>query len=264
MNKLTIVAKNPQTYFIKRLTEEVGQQNVQILNPWANSPPPVAPIQKILFRSSGVYNSDLDLDFIRQLKAVVINPLRSLEIFRTKSSQYEFFNNHSLPALSWCWLKDWKETEGEFLVKPDRGQGGWGIQVFNPKSLVAWKIEQERRGDSSWIVQPYKRGQEFRVFFAGAERLTLQRTTGPTSIAANFTQEGTAKLVKLPSELVPIVEKLIQNSEAYYGAIDLLDLPQGPVILELNVVPGIEQLETLSRRNIIQIILSANLFCHIS
>ncbi len=260
MNKLTIVAKNPRTYFIKRLIEEVGQEQVQLFNPWIDAIP--AMFGKILFRSSGVYQDDRDLDLVRQSGAQVMNPLPCLETFRSKSSQYQFFNDHSHPSFSWCWLKDWQEASGEFLVKPDRGQGGWGIQVFGPGALRQWRSEQEKKGDHSWIVQPYKKGKEFRIFFVGSERLTLERSASATGVAANFAQDGAARLVPLPSHLQAITEKLISDSGAYYGAIDMLDLSHGPVFLELNVVPGIEQLEILSGRNIIQILLSANFFCH--
>jgi len=264
MNKLTIVAKNPQTYFIKRLSEELGEEKIQHFNPWIDPVP--ASYVKILFRSSGIYHSDVDLDFVRGSGSDVMNPIKSLEIFRSKSSQYEFFQQHSHPALPWWRLKDWtahdKESD-EFLVKPDNGQGGWGIEVFSGCDLDRWKELQRLKGDLSWVVQPYIKAQEYRVFFMGSERICLKRLPKKGELVSNFAQEGEAKLVVLPQEIKEVIGPLIESSGAYYGAIDLLDTANGPAILELNVTPGIEQVEALAHQNLILALLSANFFCHI-
>lgn len=263
MNKLTIVAKNPQTYFIKRLSEELGEHRIQHFNPWIDPIP--ASCDKILFRSSGIYQSDDDLNFVRTTKAEVMNPLRCLEIFRSKSSQYEFYNSQLHPSLPWWYLADWTDesSDGEFLVKPDKGQGGWGIEVLRAGELIKWKQFQVAKGDLSWVVQPYLRTQEYRVFFVGEERICLKRFPKAGERVSNFAQEGEARLVALPIEIKSVVEPLIKDSGAYYGAIDLLDSVNGPIILELNVTPGIEQVEALGQRNLIQALLSANFFCQI-
>lgn len=265
MNKILVVAKNPETYFVKRLIGEVGYLNIYLYNPWTSPPPPDI-YTKILFRSSGIYHSDKDLEFARRLKAEVLNPLRSLVIFRSKSSQYEFFNSQGLPALPWWRLTEWKNdfSEASFLVKPDLGQGGWGIQVFGLRELESWREKQTEKGDLSWIIQPYTKASEYRVFFVGQERYTLLREPAGLQKAANFTQMGKVLFVPMPLHLVSLVEELITKSSAYYGAIDLLDTPSGPKFLELNVVPGIEQLEKITGINIIQRLLSANYFCQIS
>lgn len=263
LNKLTIVAKNQQTYFIKRLSEELGESKIQHFNPWIDPVP--ASCDKILFRSSGIYHSDVDLDFVKNSKAEVMNPLKSLEVFRSKSNQYTFFETHLHPSLPWWRLADWNDDSGEreFLVKPDYGQGGWGIEVLSAAALLKWQQAQEVKGDLSWIIQPYLKAQEYRVFFMGEERICLKRFPRSGERVSNFAQEGEARLVPLPSEVKAVVEPLIEDSGAYYGAIDLLDSANGPVILELNVTPGIEQVEALGQRNLIQALLSANFFCQI-
>jgi glutathione synthase/RimK-type ligase-like ATP-grasp enzyme len=263
LNKLTIVAKNPQTYFIKRLSEELGEHKIQHFNPWSDPIP--ASCDKILFRSSGIYHSDIDLDFVKNSQADVMNPLKSLEIFRSKSKQYEFFEAHHHPALQWWRLADWTNgpSDREFLVKPDMGQGGWGIEVLRAPELLKWKHSQEAKGDMSWVVQPYLNTQEYRVFFMGEERICLKRFPKNGERISNFAQEGEAQLVDLPTEIKAVIEPLIEDSRAYYGAIDLLDSVNGPIILELNVTPGIEQVEALGGRNLIQTLLSANFFCQI-
>lgn len=261
MNKLLVVAKNPETYFIKRLIKEVGLSRMLLFNPWQDPRP--TDYACVLFRSSGVYQSDKDLEFARSCGRPLLNPLSALERFRSKSAQYQFFNQIGHPCLPWARLSEWQKTAGRFLVKPDFGQGGWGIQVFDQLGLAQFHRQQMLKNDLSWIVQPYVSAAEYRVFFMGPERYVLKRAPSSETVAANFAQEGVAELVSMPAHLSQVVEPLIESSQAYYGAIDLLDPSSGPVILELNVVPGIEQLERLTGLNIIQHLLTANFFCQI-
>ena len=263
MNKILVVAKNPETYFIKRLIDEVGNDRVVLYNPWKD-PAPMG-FTQILFRSSGVYHSDVDLAFARTLNTPIMNPLSSLETFRSKSSQYRFFAQEGHPSLPWWWLEKWSAVESiqQYLVKPDRGQGGWGIEVLSARELLSWRERQLSKGDASWIVQPFVQAPEYRVFFMGEERFTLKRTPNPNHLVANFAQEGEAELVTMPEPMRATVERLIRASGAFYGAIDLLETPAGPQFLELNVVPGIEQLEKITGLNIMKLFLTANYFCQI-
>jgi glutathione synthase/RimK-type ligase-like ATP-grasp enzyme len=259
MNKLLVVAKNPETYFIKRLIKEVGQGGVLLFNPWKDLAP--TDYDRVLFRSSGIYHSDKDLEFVRHCNRPVLNPLEALERFRSKSSQYQFFAERFHPYIPWQHLKDFTGGEGWFLVKPDVGQGGWGIQVLTSSQMLTFKQHKLAAGDPAWLVQPYVEATEYRVFFMGADRYTLKRLPRDARAPANFAQEGLAEVVSMPAHFKESIEKLITDSGAYYGAIDLLDPDSGPVVLEVNVVPGIEQLEQLTHLNIVSRLLTANFFC---
>lgn len=262
MNKLLVLAKNKETYFIKKLIKELGHERIILYNPWKDHGP--SEFINILVRTSGIYGDSKDLDFLHQAKVPILNPLSSLEIFRSKSSQYKFFDLAHHPCALWCSIreKDFLNWQTDlFLVKPDFGQGGWGIEVLSGAALNNWIKEKKIKGDLSWIIQPYLKASEYRIFFIGDERFCLKRMSSGKNVAANFAADGEARLVKLPEHLTDMVEKLIKTSQAYYGAIDLLDHAKGPVFLELNVVPGIEQLEALTHHNVIQILVSAKFFC---
>src|SRR5690349_8413184 len=99
MNKLSVLSENVKTYFIKRLIEEVGE-SLSIHDPRESSGPFS---EKILVRTTGVNRDDRDLAFLKALPlpSKIFNPLRSLEIFRSKNSQYDFFQKNHLPHLPW-------------------------------------------------------------------------------------------------------------------------------------------------------------------
>ena len=145
------------------------------------------------------------------------------------------------------------------LVKPDVGQGGWGIKIVSREQWPSWFKNQR---DMSYVVQPYlKDCLEWRVFFIQDELVSLKRKGA--GVAANFKQGGEAVSISLPFEIEKEVRRLIQVSGAFYGGIDILQDQKGFYFLELNAVPGIEQAEKVSNINLMSR-LSAKFFCQIS
>lgn len=268
MNKLVIIAKNPKTYFIERLIKEVGER-VELFNPWTDLEMPTG--ENYLVRTTGVYGNDLDLMMVQSLpQERVINPLESLKRFRSKSVQYTWFEELDFPVLHWLPLKgtDLLTIEKFFrlypkaVVKPLNGQGGWGIEVLTWATFKSWWKKRQGR-DENYLIQPLVTGaRELRCFFIkNSFMVTLERKS-KSGIAANFKQQGVALVTELPAEVQETINRLIDKSGVLYGAIDLFIDDGRPVILELNTVPGIEQLEKVTGFNIIHKLLSANFFCH--
>lgn len=261
MNKFCVIAKNKNTYFIKRLIEEVGQ--LPVFDPWSDYDFPEA--EKYIVRTTGIYRNDLDLMMLKgQSPEKVVNSYNVLNRFRTKSSQYYWFEDHHFSSLPWIPLKgtDLVTIEKffrlypELVVKPLAGQGGWGIEVLTWDKFKSWK--KKKGADEDYLLQPFiKDATELRYFFLkGHEPIVLERTA-KTGIAANFQREGSATVTTLPSEHKKAVEEIIQKSGAHYGAMDLLIKDGVLYVLELNSVPGIEQLEKVSGKNVIQMFLTS-------
>ena len=269
MNKLAIVTKNPQTYFVKRLIEEVGH-SVVLFNPWQDALFPQA--DQYLVRTTGVYGSDLDLFMLQSLEEnQVINPLSSLRRFRSKMSQYLWFEENNFPVSPWISLKnaDLLTVEKFFrlypdaIVKPNIGQGGWGVQSLKWESFRPW-WKKKKGIDDDYLLQAHVKGAtELRYFFITDEFSFVLERSAKSGIAANYTLQGSATVSALPSRFQGMIEQLIYQSGAKYGALDLLIQEDRLTILELNSVPGIEQLETLSGLNIIRKLLTAKFFCQI-
>lgn len=268
MNKLVVLTKNPKTYFIERLIKEVGEAHVQLFNPWADLILPEA--AHYVVRTTGVYGSDLDLLMAQALPAErVINPIPALKRFRSKSVQYTWFEEQDFPVLHWLPLKgtDLLTIEKffrlypEVVVKPLVGQGGWGIEVLTWKTFKSW-WKKKLGKDEAYLIQPFVKGaKELRYFFIGNDfSVTLERKS-PTGIAANFRRQGSAEVSVLPQAFQETIQRVVEKSGAHYGAIDLLIDDNRLIILELNAVPGIEQLEQVTGLNIIGKLLSANFFC---
>lgn len=269
MNKLVIVAKNPSTYFIKRLMEEVGQ-GVELFNPWQDLILPEG--EKYLVRTTGVYGNDLDLLMLQSLPAdKLVNPLSVLKRFRSKSSQYLWMEEQNISLLHWLPLKGtdlitiekFFRLYPEVVVKPLIGQGGWGVEVLKWDQFRPWW--KKRLGkDEDYLIQPLVRGaRELRHFFIkDGPGFTLERKAA-SGIAANFKRQGQASLVQLDDVHKQVMDQLIEKSGALYGAVDFFVERDRLTVLELNTVPGIEQLESVSGVNVARELLNAKFFCQI-
>lgn len=247
MNKLCVLARNSSTYFMKRLTEEV---DIVVMNPWKEDQLP--PAAHYLVRTSGVYGDDRDLELLRKTEHPVMNPVHTHELLRAKDRQFTILENANFSVIPWNLLDDQSGIyPKKILIKPIRGQGGWGIQVMPKEEFLSWK---KTTPDRSWIVQPYiEEKNEFRLSFFDDEEILLERRG---EVAANFTQGGEARRIPMKSELKGLAEKIRRLTGARYGAIDLFTVHGEVLILEVNPVPGIEQLEKVTGENVIQKVLS--------
>lgn len=264
MNKFCVFSKNKETFFIKRLIEEVGQDAVKLFDPWSDFELPEA--QCYLSRTTGVNHSDMDLLIMSSLPAdKLVNPLNVLKRFRSKPTQYQWMEENGFDCLPWLNLKTETELNVEklfrlyprMIVKPLVGQGGWGVEALTFEEWKRWWKKKCQSGDKDYLVQRMiYDGQEYRYFFIKDQSPIVLERTNKTGVAANFQREGEAKLSSLPTEHMAEVEKLIRASGASYGAVDLIIKDGILYILELNTVPGIEQLEKVSGENIIQRLLT--------
>ena len=253
MNKILVVAKNKETYFIKRLTQELGTEKLSFFNPWEEELGD-RKFSKVLVRTTGVYGGSADLVLLRTLPSdiTVVNPIESLALLRNKNLQYQCFASLGIPLLPWLNLETASLAElqsflanlqdEQFLIKPLRGQGGWGIRVFAPSELEDWF---KKHDDHEYLVQPYRAAAEFRFFFIKEWGVTLKRIQSPGKVQANFQQQGQAELTFDRPEMKKIVDIIRGHISLDYGAADFLLLQEGPVLLEMNAVPGVEQVESI-------------------
>jgi len=272
MNKLIVIAKNKNTYFLHQLRKQMNGSELFFLDPWDKDwgEELFYGDPSFLVRSTGVYGDNRDLELIdtlmKQGYQKFFNSLECLKVCRRKSTQFKFFHEIGIPCLPWFHLDQInsmellgffsKNSDRPYLIKPDRGQGGIGIEVVSERQIINRKADQL---DLDFIVQPYINGaEEFRVFFIkNNEPITLRREKTPHAIAANFRQNGSAEWTRTPEFISEILQKLLIHLPMHYGALDILKIKNQYWVLEVNSAPGIEQLEMITGKNITRLLLES-------
>jgi len=246
MNKLIILAKNPNTYFIKRLRQE-WDGDLIVTHEFSATFDNV-----ILVRNPGIYRDDSDLAFLNKSYSKVINTVPMLWLTRSKWDQY---NKLIIPGLSFPPTLDLRlATEDEiksfseglgaraYCLKPHYGQGGWGVRVCEKGDL--FKTVQDLQ-DREFILQPYvEHSEERRCVFFGSDYYFMKKIKG--GYLGNHAQGAEAERLALDDEFLKRVQPFIREHQLFYGAFDYLVTDKGEYhLLELNLVPGTEQLESV-------------------
>lgn len=221
-----------------------------------------------LFRTSGTRYDDFDLLVARHFSDTglkVSNPLTFLPEFRSKDMQSLFFKRHHLPAIPSVVFRGplnenyWEEiaklggVKGNFVLKMVRGNQGTGVNLLSGHQSLKSILETfHALKDQRFLIQPYiDHKKEWRIFII-KNRIAgvIEKTLTGDDFRGNSKRSKGKFLKKLPKELADLALGAAALSGLEYCGIDLMETKKGPVILEINAVPGFEQMEELSGLNI--------------
>jgi len=230
-----------------------------------------------LHRCTGTNFDDFDLLFSESLlsKGIKIyNNPSSIKKIRGKDNQLLFFLQNALPHIPTLCFKGRPQKEflenlndnfkpfqhkEKFVLKTTRGNRGLGVNLINGKSSLFsiletfWAMKDQR-----FILQPFIESfEEYRVFviknkFLGA----IKKKADPSSFDFRKNCErsqGTLEFLKsenLSPAIRDLSEKAFKETGCLYLGLDIILTHDGPLLLEINTVPGFEQLEKLSKQNV--------------
>ena len=220
-----------------------------------------------LHRTSGIRYDDFDLlvaEFYQQNGYSISNPLRSLKPFREKDSQLIFFKENKINHIPTIVFRgsislDLKSNlsklfkDGKYILKMNRGNGGVGVQLINGlDSLYSVLETYQAIKDQKMLIQPYIYHQtEWRLFVTKKGQVEIiKRQLSRQDFRAN-NNRAAARYIKKPiNELVQLALEIINKSQLDYAGIDVIETSDHFLVVEVNSVPGFEQLETLADKNI--------------
>jgi glutathione synthase/RimK-type ligase-like ATP-grasp enzyme len=276
MNKNIIIAStSPKLYTTRRLMKEAfGLKRSPI---WVNPYNVTLPVKKkpleglYLHRSTGTNYDDFDLivsSFHEISGMKVSNPLLSIKNFRTKDQQSLFFLEHSLPSITALLYRGEKTLELEasidkiarankserFILKMSRGNQGIGVNIIESKQSLYSLLETfHAMKDQRFLIQPHiAHKKEWRFFITRTGIMAcIERSLNSADFRGNSKRSTGKILKKIPLELQELTEKAFSKSGLDYAGVDILESMSGEyLILEVNAIPGFEQAEELSGKNI--------------
>lgn len=275
-NKNILVASESQgLYTTKRLLIEAKKLKMTGLwfNPYESllslkEHHSTTPVSGLYFhRISGTRYDDFDLTVARHFEDIghkITNPLLSLTDHRSKDLQSLFFKRHHLPAVPSVLYrgvlneKYWEEISrlsrsGHFILKMARGNQGTGVNLISGVLSLKSILETfHALKDQRFLIQPFiEHKKEWRVFVIKGDIYgVIERSISSTDFRGNSKRSNGKFLKRISPELKELVLRAHELSGLDYCGIDLMDTKQGPMFLEINAVPGFEQMEELSGKNI--------------
>ncbi len=276
-NQTILVASESQgLYTTRRLLEESKRLKYQTewLNPYEelllfNKKNKLKSVSSGLYfhRTSGTRYDDFDLlvSKAHQLEGwKITNPLPSLPLFRQKDEQALFFKQHDLSSIPtliyrggpnenyWSEIKKLSKQE-KYILKMVRGNQGIGVNLVESwQSLKSLLETFHAMKDQRFLIQPYlPHKKEWRVFMIKNQIMgVIERTLTKEDFRGNSKRSSGKFLKKIPSSLEKEVHKAFTASGLDYAGMDLMETNEGLKFLEINPVPGFEQMEELSGLNI--------------
>lgn len=276
MNKNIIIAStSSKLYTTQRLMKEAFRlkRSPIWINPYiVTLPVKKKPMQGLyLHRSTGTNYDDFDLivtNFHEICGLKVSNPLPAIKNFRTKDQQSLFFLEHSLPSIASLLYRGDKTEALEtaidkiarinkserFILKMSRGNQGIGVNIIEGKQSLYSLLETfHAMKDQRFLVQPHMaHKKEWRFFITRAGILAcIERSLNSADFRGNSKRSNGKILKKIPLELQDLAENAFSKSGLDYAGVDILESISGEyLILEVNAIPGFEQAEELSGKNI--------------
>jgi ribosomal protein S6--L-glutamate ligase len=269
---IIIAALNPELFTTKRLISEATKLKHAIFyhNPYEFQ----IPLKRkelsgiYLHRTTGTNYDDFDLMVTKhhELQGMDIsNPLEALKVFRAKDQQSLFFREHKLPTIP-TYLYRGKlmpvhesdlrrlSPNQKYILKMNRGNQGIGVNFLEShKSLLSILETFHAMKDQRFLIQPFiEHSKEWRLFIIKNEIVAcIEKTLKKDDFRGNAKRSSGRFLKKIPTPLRDVAQKAFHASALDYAGIDILLSDKGELlILEINPIPGFEQAEELSGKNI--------------
>jgi hypothetical protein len=154
---------------------------------------------------------------------------------------------------AWRAFHDQHLTPDGWVLKMNRGQRGVGVHFLKTEmELLSWCETLWRMGDQDFLIQPrVAQGPEYRITLLGQKVWAVLKRSSDKAVA-NFAQGGEARellFTEWPFELKRLIDQITARPVAQVLSLDILMSAHGPVISDINTVPGFEQLEAVTGRN---------------
>jgi len=156
-------------------------------------------------------------------------------------------------AMEW-----FKRLGGDVIVKPIFGANGVGIVRVSDIDMAHRVFRALQLTRSVFYIQEFipHRDEDIRVFVAGGEIVAAMLRKG-SAWKTNIYQGGKPIKYDLPRELEEMCLKISSMFKADYLGVDLMFSESGELyVLEVNGIPGWRGIQSVSKRNIADAILS--------
>lgn len=149
------------------------------------------------------------------------------------------------------------ESMGEFIFKPILSSMGRGAMKFEDADLAYNVYKTLSRFEQPIILQKYipNPGRDMRVFVIGKEVVgSVYKYLPEGKWKSNVAQGGKMVDEPIDSEILKLSLKAVKAMKLDYCGVDIIEGPEGPIILEMNASPGWQGLKKATGKDIAELI----------
>lgn len=277
--KIVILSRNPKLYSTRRLVE-AGQQRghkMRVINPLHCYMNITSNRPKIHYRGEPLEDFDAIIPRIgasitfygtavlRQFEMMNVFPLNeSVAISRSRdklrSMQLLARRGIGLPVTGFAHSPD--DTEdlikivggAPLVIKLLEGTQGKGVVLAENHKAAASVIEAFRKLDAHFLVQEFieeAKGVDIRCLVLGDKVVaSIMRQGKEGEFRSNLHRGGSAKLVRITPEERSTAVRSARIMGLNVSGVDILRSNQGPVVTEVNSSPGLEGIESATKKDI--------------
>ncbi|WP_456085772.1 30S ribosomal protein S6--L-glutamate ligase [Microbulbifer bruguierae] len=140
------------------------------------------------------------------------------------------------------------------IVKLLEGTQGRGVVLAETRKAAESVINAFKSLKVNLLVQEFIReaqGKDLRLFVVdGKVFAAIQREAAPGEFRANIHQGGTASVVKILPEERKLAIKAAKVLGLKVAGVDIIRSKKGPLLLEVNSSPGLEGIESATRKDV--------------
>jgi ribosomal protein S6--L-glutamate ligase len=145
-------------------------------------------------------------------------------------------------------------SDNPYILKLLNGTQGLGVILSETTSNAESIIEAFMKTQDNILVQkfiPESKGADLRVFIVDGKIVgAMKRQAQPGEFRSNLHRGGYSSLVKLSSAEEEISLRAASVMKVDIAGIDILQSNDGPMIIEVNVSPGLEGIEATTGQDI--------------
>ena len=146
------------------------------------------------------------------------------------------------------------------VIKLLEGTQGIGVVLAESKIAAESVLEAFNGLEARALVQEYigeAKGADLRVLIVDEQVVGAMKRQGKEGeFRSNLHRGGTYQQHKLSNEEIKIAVKAARKLKLPICGVDLLQSNRGPLVMEINSTPGLEGIESASKKNIAQAIIT--------
>jgi RimK family alpha-L-glutamate ligase len=214
-------------------------------------------MEEILFRMNLLHR-------LERLGLLIINPPLAIERSVDKYNSLTIFHENGLPVPRTAVteshdeaLECFHELGGDVVVKPLFGSRGVGAARINDPDIAARVFRTISFHHGVLYLQQFVNhgGSDIRAFVIGDQVLAAMRRVS-TNWKTNVSLGAKPVSLNLSEEMEKLAVKAANVIGCKVTGVDLIEGPDGPVLIELNSQPGWRGLQSVTKLNIADEIIS--------